>query len=128
MMTLSGSNRLAASAAGLHVASITAVSMIMLSLSCAIVAVFAVSQFSSAKADMFSGLDIDCIASVLVGGIALRGGRGSPIRAAFGAFLIALLQNFLLLRSLSTGVRFAIIGILVVAATSGFHLLQRKSR
>jgi ribose transport system permease protein len=103
-------------------------SMVMLAISCAIVAVFAASQFSSAKADMFSGLDIDCIASVLVGGIALRGGQGSPIQAAFGAVLIALLQNFLLLRSLSTGVRFAIIGVLVVAATSGFHSLQRKGR
>jgi hypothetical protein len=32
------------------------------------------------------------------------------------------------LRSLPTGVRLAIVGILVVAATSGFHLLQRRTR
>ncbi len=89
----------------------TAIAMIMLAISCAIVAIFAVSQFSSAKADMFSGLDIDCIASVLVGGIALRGGQGSPLQAALGAALIALLQNYLLLRSLPTGVRFAIVGL-----------------
>ena len=128
LITLSGANRLTAAATGLRVDVMTAISMVMLALSCAIVAVFSVSQFSSAKADMFSGLDIDCIASVLVGGIALRGGQGSPIQAAFGAVLIALLQNYLLLRSLPTGVRLAIVGLLVVAATSGFHLLQRRTR
>jgi ribose transport system permease protein len=128
LIILSGANRLAAAATGLRVGLATAIALAMLGLSSAIVAIFAVSQFSHAKADMFSGLDIDCIASVLVGGVALRGGQGSPLQAALGAVLIALLQNFLLLRSLPTGVRFAIVGALVVAATSGFHLLQRRSR
>jgi simple sugar transport system permease protein/ribose transport system permease protein len=128
LITLSGANRLTAAATGLRVDVSTAISTAMLGLSCAIVAIFAVSQFSSAKADMFSGLDIDCIASVLVGGIALRGGHGTPIQAALGAVLIALLQNYLLLRSLPTGMRFAIVGLLVVVATTGFHLLQKRSR
>ncbi|HXT09663.1 MAG TPA: ABC transporter permease [Roseiarcus sp.] len=128
LLTLSGENRLAAQASGLRVDRAAAFALAMLGVSCAIVAIFSVSQFSQAKADMFSGLDIDCIASVLVGGVALRGGRGSPVQAALGAALIALLQNFLLLRALPSGVRFAIVGALVVAATSGFHLLQRRER
>ena len=128
LITLCGANRLTAAATGFRVDVVTAIAMIMLALSCAIVSIFAVSQFSSAKADMFSGLDIDCIASVLVGGVALRGGQGSPMQAGLGAVLIALLQNYLLLKSLPTGVRFAIVGLLVVAATSGFHLLQRRGR
>lgn len=128
IMTLSGANRLTAVATGIRVDVAAATALTMLAVSSAIVAIFAVSQFSQAKADMFTGLDIDCIASVLVGGVALRGGQGSPIQAALGAALIALLQNFLLLRSLPTGVRFAIVGVLVVAATSGFHLLQRRGR
>lgn len=128
LLVLNGSNPRTAAATGMSVGFAAAVSLAMLGVSCAIVAVFSVSQFSQAKADMFAGLDIDAIASVLVGGVALRGGRGSPIQAAFGAILIALLQNYLLLISLSAGVRLAIVGALVVAATSGFHLLQRTSR
>ena len=128
IMTLSGDNRLTAAATGLRVDVAAATALTMLAISSAIVAIFAVSQFSQAKADMFAGLDIDCIASVLVGGVALRGGRGSPLQAALGAALIALLQNFLLLRSLPAGIRFAVVGALVVAATSGFHLLQRRGR
>lgn len=128
LITLSGANRLTAAATGLRVDFAAAISLAMLGLSCAIVAIFTVSQFSHAKADMFSGLDIDCIASVLVGGIALRGGQGSPIQAALGAVLIALLQNYLLLMSVTTGVRFAVVGIIVVAASSGFHLFQSKAK
>lgn len=128
LMTLSGANRRAATASGLRVDFAAAVALTMLALSGAIVSIFAVSQFSQAKADMFSGLDIDCIASVLVGGVALRGGRGSPVQAAGGAVLIALLQNFMLLRSLSTGVRFAIVGALVVTATSAFHVMYGKKQ
>lgn len=128
LMTLSGANRRTAVAAGLRVDLATAMALVMLALSSAIVSIFAVSQFSQAKADMFSGLDIDCIASVLVGGVALRGGQGSPVQAGVGAVLIALLQNFMLLRSLSTGVRFAIVGALVVAATSAFHLAHGRKQ
>ena len=128
LITLNGSNPEAAAATGMSVRFAAAVALALLGLSCAIVAVFSVSQFSQAKADMFGGLDIDAIASVLVGGVALRGGWGSPVQAAFGAVLIALLQNYLLLMSLSAGVRLAIVGALVIVATSGFHLAQRSSR
>jgi len=65
---------------------------------------------------------------VLVGGIALRETRGSPLQAAMGAILIALLQNFMLLNGLSAGLRMTIVGLLVVASISLFHVLQAKSR
>ncbi len=128
VMTLTGSNRQTAVATGLRVDVATIAAMCMLALSASIVSIFSVSQFSEAKADMFSGLDIDCIASVLVGGVALRGGLGSPAQAAGGAILIAMLQNFMLLKSLPTGIRFTIVGALVVVASSAFHLLQRRSQ
>ena len=79
-MTLSGANRLTAAATGLRVEVATATALTMLAISSAIVAIFTVSQFSQAKADMFAGLDIDCIASVLVGGVALRGGKARRSR------------------------------------------------
>ncbi len=126
LMTLSGENREAAIASGLRIDLATNLALVIFSVGTAIVAIFSVAQFSLAKADQYSGLDIDSIASVLVGGIALRGGQGSPAQAAFGAVLIAILQNFMLLRSLPTGVRFAIVGAVVVIATAAFHLTQRN--
>jgi simple sugar transport system permease protein/ribose transport system permease protein len=128
LMVLSGANRATAIASGLRVGLATNIAMALFSFGAAIVAIFSVAQFSLAKADQYSGLDIDSIASVLVGGIALRGGNGSPLQAALGAVLIAVLQNFMLLRGWSTGVRLLVVGIVLVLATTSFHLLQRRSR
>ena len=64
----------------------------------------------------------------VVGGIALSGGRGTPLQAALGAVLIAVLQNFMLLNGFSAGLRMTIVGALVVAAISVFHVMQGKKR
>ncbi len=128
LMVLSGANRAAAVASGLRVNVATNTAMILFSLGAAVISIFGVAQFTLAKADQYAGLDINSIASVLVGGIALRGGRGTPVRAALGAVLIAVLQNFMLLRGWSAGVRLAVVGLVVVLATAGFHLLQQRLR
>ena len=125
---LSGANREAALGSGIRVEVVTCVALIMLSLGAAFVAVFTVAQFSEARANFFEGYDFDYIAAVLVGGIALRGGQGSPLQAAFGAILIALLENFMLLNNVSGGLLMTVVGAVVVGATTGFHLLQRRNR
>jgi simple sugar transport system permease protein/ribose transport system permease protein len=127
-IVLCGANPMAATASGLRVGLVTSVACVALSLGVALMAIMTVSQFSQAKADLFMGYDFDYIAAVLVGGIALRGGRGSPAQAGFGAVLIALLQNFMLLNGWSAGLRMMIVGLLVVVAISLFHLLQGRSR
>lgn len=127
-IVLCGANPKAAAASGLRVGLVTSVACIALSLGAALMAIMTVSQFSQAKADLFMGYDFDYIAAVLVGGIALRGGRGSPVQAAFGAVLIALLQNFMLLNGWSAGLRMTIVGLLVVVSISLFHVLQGRSR
>jgi ribose transport system permease protein len=100
----------------------------MLSVGVAIVAIFTVAQFSEARSNLFSGYDFDYIAAVLVGGIALRGGQGTPLQAALGAVLIALLENFMLLNNVSGGLLMTVVGTVVVGAISVFHLLQGKNR
>jgi len=128
LITLSGASPAAAAASGLPVGLSSVIAMVIFSCGPAIVAIFSVAQFSLAKADQFSGLDIDAIASVLVGGVALRGGQGSPVQAALGALLIAVLQNFMLLRGLTAGERMTIVGLVVVIAVAGFHLAQGRRR
>ncbi|WP_440980970.1 ABC transporter permease [Shinella sumterensis] len=127
-IVLCGANPKAAVASGLRVGLVTAIACAALSIGVAIMAIMTVSQFSQAKADLFMGYDFDYIAAVLVGGIALRGGKGTPLQAALGAVLIALLQNFMLLHGLSAGVRMTIVGLLVIASISLFHILQGRGR
>ncbi|MCV3768869.1 ABC transporter permease [Rhizobium sp. TRM95796] len=127
-IVLCGANPKAAVASGLRVGLVTSVGCVALCIGAAVMAILNVSQFSQAKADLFMGYDFDYIAAVLVGGIALRGGHGSPLQAGMGAILIALLQNFMLLNGLSAGLRMTIVGLLVVASISLFHIIQTRSR
>jgi len=125
-LVLIGANKLAAKASGLQVGQASLVAMILFALCCAMAGISAASQFGLAVANLFVGLNIDVIAAVLVGGISLRGGQGSPIQAALGAIFIALLQNFMLLHSFTTGQRMLVIGCIVVVAVFGFHMIQKR--
>ena len=125
-LTLIGANRLAAKASGLRVGQASIVALTLFGVCCGLAGISAAAQFGLAVANLFSGLTIDVIAAVLVGGIPLRGGQGSPVQAALGAVFIALLQNFMLLHSFTTGLRMLVIGSLVALATVGFHLLQKR--
>ncbi len=126
VLLLSGANRAAAQATGLRVGQAGLVGVTLLGICCGMAGISAAAQFGQAVANLFQGLNFDVIAAILVGGIALRGGEGSPIQAALGAVFIALLQNFMLLNDFSSGWRMTVVGCLVAAATCFFHVLQRR--
>jgi ribose transport system permease protein len=48
------------------------------------------------------------------------------VRSALGAIFIALLGNFLLLRDTTFGVRTLVTGLIVIVATTAFHLLRTR--
>ena len=125
-LLLTGANRHAAAATGLPVGQASLIALTLLGLCCGIAGISAASQFGLAVANLFTGLNIDVIAAVLVGGISLRGGLGTPLQAALGAIFIALLENYMLLHSFTSGQRMLVVGCLVAAATLGFHVIQRR--
>jgi simple sugar transport system permease protein/ribose transport system permease protein len=67
-------------------------------------------------------LTYDAIAAVLVGGTAVTGGRGSVLRSAVGALLIAAISDLLLLRGYSTPVQVFALGLIVGAVVILNHL------
>lgn len=126
LLVLSGANRTAAAASGLRVGQAALLGVTLLGICCGIAGISAAAQFGQAVANLFQGLNFDVIAAILVGGIALRGGQGSPVQAALGAVFISLLQNFMLLHDFTSGWRTTVVGLLVAVATSAFHVLQRR--
>jgi simple sugar transport system permease protein/ribose transport system permease protein len=125
---LVGANRDAARASGLSVGKTTVIAFVLSSIAAAIAGIYTAAQSSQAPLTQFSGLNFDVIAAVLVGGTALQGGEGSTLRSALGAIFIALLANFMLLRQTSFGVRTLVTGLIVIVATSAFHLLRTRGR
>jgi len=125
-LLLIGANRDTARATGLRVGQASLVALTVFGVCCGLAGISAASQFGLAVANLFTGLNFDVIAAVLVGGISLRGGQGLPIQAALGAVFIALLQNYMLLHSFSSGQRMLVVGCMVAIATLGFHVFQRS--
>jgi ribose transport system permease protein len=125
---LVGTNREAARASGLSVGKATVVAFTLSAVAAGIAGVFTAAQVTQAPLTQFDGLNIDVIAAVLVGGTALQGGEGSTLRSALGAVFIALLTNLMLLHNASYGTRLLVTGLVVVFATSAFHLLRTRGR
>jgi simple sugar transport system permease protein/ribose transport system permease protein len=110
------------------VATITIVAFVAASIGAGIVGTFQAAQFNRATIDTFTRLDFDVIAAILVGGIAVGGGEGSPLRAALGSFFIALVSNYMLLQRWSEGTRIAVLGLVVIVSALTFHVLRRSAR
>lgn len=74
----------------------------------------------------------DAITAVVVGGVSVKGGRGSPFDAAVGAFLVGLLGNVLILAGLSYEIQLIVKGVLVLVAVvlagagGGARLITRR--
>jgi len=83
-------------------------------------------RYGQATAVFFPDLTINVIAAVLVGGTAIQGGRGSPLRSACGAVLIAVIANMMVLNDFSTGGRMAVQGGVVVVIVVLLDFLRRR--
>jgi ribose transport system permease protein len=84
------------------------------------------SQIEQGIVNQFPTLNIDVIAAVLVAGTAVQGGDASMWRTALGACFIALLQNLMLLRDYSFGVRTLVVGVAVLVGVTVYTHFRRR--
>lgn len=90
-----------------------------------VAAVLQVSQTLQVQADNFPGLTMDVVAAVLVGGTAVTGGEGSPVRSVIGALFIATTAQIMVLAGVSQGMRYFVLGAVVVVLVITIHLLRK---
>ncbi|MGO1543283.1 MAG: ABC transporter permease [Gulosibacter sp.] len=124
---LMGANRSTAQLSGISVRKTTIWAFLSMSIGITIAGILSAAQLRQVQSADLSGLTMDVIAAVLVGGSAISGGEGSPLRSALGAILIVTLGNIMLLHGLPTGVRLLGVGILVVAVVSVLHVLRKAT-
>lgn len=127
-VTLVGANRFAATTSGLRPGKVAVYVFLVSSLGAALAGIFTAAQFSQGRLDHFDGVDIDAIAAILVGGAAIQGGEGSATRTALGAVFIAALQNLMVLRGFSFGVRVFFVGLAILVSVSSFTLIRNRRR
>jgi ribose transport system permease protein len=124
---LVGANRATAEISGISFTRITIVAFVVFSIGLAIAGILSGAAFGQATAQSFPGLTISAIAAILVGGTAIQGGQGSPLRSAVGAIIIAIISNMMVLNNFSTGGRLAVQGGVVVAIVVLLDILRKRS-
>ena len=80
------------------------------------------------KADLAMGYELDIIASAVVGGASLAGGRGSVIGAVLGALIFGVLRNALPQIPGATFYDRLIVGLVVIVIVVMDQLLERRKR
>ena len=84
-----------------------------------------VSRFTTTRSDMGSGLELDAIAAVVLGGTSIFGGKGSIIGTVIGLVMIQLLKNGLAINGVTGDATIVVIGSVLILAILVNNLIQR---
>lgn len=85
-----------------------------------------VSRVSTTRSDMGSGLELDVIAAVVLGGTSIFGGTGTIAGTVIGVILIQLLKNGLALSGVTSDSTIIVIGIVLIIAILVNNFIQRQ--
>lgn len=122
-----GSNREAAFHAGVNVDRNLIYIYTLTGLFVGIAAMIATSRTVSAQPTAGIALELDIIASVVIGGASLAGGRGTISGTIIGTLLISFLRNGCTLLGISTNVQLIVIGAIIIAAVAVDQLARSKA-
>jgi ribose transport system permease protein len=127
-LRLTGSNPVAAQMAGLRTKSAVVMANVISATTAAAAGVLIAAQSSTGNLLVGADLDFNAISAVLVGGIAIAGGRGRVLDAAVGALFLALLGNILLVNNFSYEVQLMVKGLAVLLSVALGAMLLRMRR
>ena len=92
----------------------------------ALAAVIFVSRVTTTRSDMGTGIELDVITGVVLGGTSIFGGKGTIIGTVLGLVLIQALKNGLALSGVKGDGTIVVIGIVLIAAVLAGAILDRN--
>lgn len=121
-----GNNELAARFSGIPVERVKLALYGASGLMAGLAAFIFTSRVTTTRADAATGLELDVIAAVVLGGTSIFGGSGSIIGTVLGLLIITLLRNGLLLTGVKGDATFVVIGIVLILAVLINNALRRR--
>ncbi|MBK9125411.1 MAG: ABC transporter permease [Chloroflexi bacterium] len=85
-----------------------------------------VSRVTTTRSDMGSGLELDVIAAVVLGGTSIFGGTGSITGTVIGMILIQLLKNGLALNGVTADATIIVIGLVLIFSILVNNFIQSR--
>jgi len=121
-----GANEIAARFSGLPVEKTKLAIYTMSGFTAAIAAVIFVSRVSTTRSDMGTGIELDAITAVVLGGTSIFGGRGTIVGTILGLCVIQALKNGLSLAGVKGDGTIMLIGAVLILAILASNLFGRS--
>jgi simple sugar transport system permease protein len=118
-----GGNVEAAKLSGVKVAQVQFAAYVVSGMLAGLAGVLFVAQYRQGKPDAGSGLELDAIAAVVIGGTSLMGGRGGLAGTFVGVLIFGLLSDILQLQNIDSNVQLLMKGLIIV----GTVLVQEQN-
>jgi ribose transport system permease protein len=122
-----GDNEHAARLSGVRVENMRTVAFILSGLSAAIAGIL-LGGFAGVSAQVGEGKEFEAITAVVLGGVALGGGRGTVLAAMAGALTLEALFTLLNLRGVSGALEDTVQGVIIIAAVAFASYRLRGAR
>lgn len=123
-----GSNEVAARFSGIPVEWIKLLLYTFSGFMAALAAFIFTARVATTRADAGTGLELDVIAAVVLGGTSIYGGSGSILGTVLGLLIITLLRNGLLLTGVKGDATVVVIGIVLIGAVLINNAVRRPVR
>jgi len=113
-----GGNPTAALYSGVHIKQVTTLAFVITGTLAGLASLILSARSHAARPDVVQGMELDVIASVILGGCSLFGGRGFVLGTLLGSLIIGTLNNGLVLLGVSSSLQLVIKGAIIVAAVA----------
>jgi ribose transport system permease protein len=122
-----GDNEHAARLSGVRVENMRTVAFILSGLSAAVAGIL-LGGFAGVSAQVGQGMEFEAITAVVLGGVALGGGRGTVLAAMAGALTLEALFTLLNLQGVSGALEDTVQGVIIIAAVAFASYRLRGAR
>jgi ribose transport system permease protein len=122
-----GDNEQAARLSGVRVENLRTLAFVLSGLSAAVAGIL-LGGFAGVSAQVGQGMEFEAITAVVLGGVALGGGRGTVLAAMAGALTLEALFTLLNLRGVSGALEDTVQGIIIIAAVAFASYRLRGAR
>lgn len=111
-----GGNREASRLSGINVFQVKNIAFLLTGILSAVAGVLLTARLNSAEPTTGSGLEMDAITAVILGGTSLAGGKGTLLGTIFGAIILGVLDDGMNLLNVSAFYQNVVKGIIIILA------------